>query len=176
MHCHPRNQRWYARLRSEGRVPYAHADATPLLLVHRLSAADHIIIIDEGTVTEEGSFSTLSSKPGAVSELLAISGHAPNSRQAHSDNKVSVADDVQSSQFSSTENAGDEMEAEMAATQARKNSVLVYLFSSGRISMALALTLMVVASAMPSIIPVYIQAWTTAIQQDTSRLFTYMGG
>lgn len=68
------------------------------------------------------------------------------------------------------------MEAEMAATQARKNSVLVYLFSSGRITMALALTLMVVASAMPSIIPVYIQAWTTAIQQDTSRLFTYMGG
>ncbi|KAK9899697.1 P-loop containing nucleoside triphosphate hydrolase protein [Cystobasidium minutum MCA 4210] len=145
--------------------------------VHRLPSADHIIIIDGQTVKQEGSFNALSSEPGAVSELMNIVGEVSRSTQSdRGTNILPPPDDVQSSFVSMAENANEEMEAEMAASQARKNSVLVYLFNGGRILMCMALTLMVVSSAMPSIIPVYIQAWTTAIQQDAGRLFTYMGG
>lgn len=88
---------------------------------------------------------------------------------------VPVEDDIQSSYISAAEH-NEDIDAEMASTQAKRNSVLVYLLASGRFLMACALTLMVVTSAIPSIIPVYIQAWTTALQADRGNLFTYMGG
>lgn len=157
------------------------ADATVILAtnsVHRLPSADHILIIDEGTVKEQGSFSDLSSRPGALAELMQIAGHVSIPEQSDRKNPTpSPVDDAQSSYIASmAAEANEEVDAEMAAQQANRNSVLVYLLTGGRFLMIGALILMVLQSAMPSIIPVYIQAWTTAVQENQGRMLTYMGG
>lgn len=147
-----------------------------LCAVHRLRAADHILIIDNGTVQEQGTFAELTSRPGAITELVALAGIASPSDQEIEHITKSLPDDNQSSYIASLAEGNEEIDAEMASIQANKNSILVYLFASGRIFMCCALVLMILTSAMPSIIPVYIQAWTTALQADRTKLFTYMGG
>lgn len=144
--------------------------------VHRLSSADHVLVIDEGTVKEQGSYLELVNRPGAVTDLIALAGGAATARSKARATSTPAPDDVQSSYIASLGENNEEIDAEMASMQAKKNSVLVYLFASGRVLMCCALTLMVISSAMPSIIPVYIQAWTTALRADPSKLFVYMGG
>lgn len=140
--------------------------------------ADHILIIDDGTVKDQGSFAELSHRPGAVKELMALTGTSLNTNDTSQvrGSAVTIQDDMQSSYIGSITESNEDIEAEMTSTQAKRNSVLVYLFASGRFLMCCALTLMVIQSAMPSIIPVYIQAWTSALQVDRGKLFTYMGG
>lgn len=144
--------------------------------MHRLQSADYILIIDDETVKEQGTFAELTARPGAVTELVTLAGTASKSGREDGHINKPAPNDIQSSFVASLEEGNEEVDAEMASTQANKNSVLVWLLAGGRLTMACALSLAVVSSAIPSVIPVYVQAWTTALKDDRGKLFTYMGG
>jgi ATP-binding cassette subfamily C (CFTR/MRP) protein 1 len=146
--------------------------------VHRLTYADHVVVIGANTVAEEGTFTKLSAQPGAIQDLLALAGPtAVREMQPTLDQSAKPrVDDVQSSYIGSLTEPIDDIEAEMAATRAHKNIFFVYLSGGGKLVACLSLTLQAIMSVIPSIIPVYVQAWTSALQKSRDNLLSYMGG
>lgn len=164
------------QVRQKETVPVKYGADFLSFLVHRLSSADHILVVDEGTVKEQGSYPELASRPGAVKELIALAGGTATAQSKGRATSTPAPDEVQSPHIASLDEDNEDIEAEMASVQAKRNSVLVYLFASGRVIMWCALALKILSSAMSSVIPVYIQAWTTALRTNPGSLFRYMGG
>jgi hypothetical protein len=73
-------------------------------------------------------------------------------------------------------NTVDEIEEEMAAERSKRSPIKVFMTAGGLISFAIMILLLTVAPAASAVVPIYVQAWTSAIRSDQSQIYTYLGG
>lgn len=150
--------------------------------VHRLPRADYILALGDRTIAQQGTYEEVCKSAGAVQRLLTIVGTGP---AKPSDGASAIrrepsherADDANSSYIASVNAAKlDDIQDEMAAVLSTKSPSRVYFTAGGIFSFILVLLLCIVFSVIPGIVPVYIQAWTSAVKDSQSHMYAYLGG
>lgn len=152
--------------------------------VHRLPNADQILLLENNTIGQQGTFAELSENPGAVRDLLTLVKETREHDQDVSREPGAAAamghagEDAASSYLASLNlaNTVDEIEEEMAAERSKRSPIKVFMTAGGLISFAIMILLLTVAPAASAVVPIYVQAWTSAIRSDQSQIYTYLGG
>lgn len=136
-------------------------------------------------------YADLSENPGAIAELLKLVKAAP-AIEAHNA-LMHNADDANSSFVASLAKSTDEIEAEMAAAQSKRRPFRVFATAGGFFSFLFLGAAGFAHSVVPGLIPVYVQvslrtmltrqllitiaqAWTSAVQDDQGRMYSFLGG
>jgi hypothetical protein len=146
-----------------------------------LPRADYVLVLGDRTIAQQGTYEEICSSPGAVQELLAlVDARATKSSEDTSANVGEHAhrraDDASSYIASINAAKIDDIEDEMAAASSTKSPSRVYFTAGGIWSFFLVLLLCIAFSVIPGMVPVYIQAWTTAVKDSQSHMYAYLGG
>ncbi|KAM0755999.1 P-loop containing nucleoside triphosphate hydrolase protein [Meredithblackwellia eburnea MCA 4105] len=139
--------------------------------VHRLTHADHIIVLEEGIIAEQGSFSNLMAAKGLTFNLV-----NQFSSERHSAG-VKGGEDEDSETPNETKENSEEIDDEGWRGSTPLNIYTFYLSKAGWFRLVLSLALTVVSQALPMVISIYQQYWSTSVGVDPrAGLKRYFGG
>lgn len=137
--------------------------------VHRLRSAAKIVLLSDASVGQQGSFTELAASDGAVKDLIAVAGAHHEDKQTFG-RFIGRPDDTASSFIGSLAVSVDEIEAEMADKVATQGAFKTFCKAGGAWRFAFTSILMLVMSAMPGIIPLYIQVSVPYTRERSARV------
>ena len=125
---------------------------------------------------QQGNFAKLSEDAGAVKDLLAFVNTEKRAVDESANPGPGLFGDAANSLITSSNTSEDDIDAEMAAETASRSPFIVFATYGGFFSFVLVIVLLVAFSVALGIIPVYVQAWTTAVQRSPKHMLAYLGG
>ncbi|KAI8914227.1 P-loop containing nucleoside triphosphate hydrolase protein [Gorgonomyces haynaldii] len=149
-------------------------DKTVLFVTHQLQflqEMDQIIVLDEGKVSEFGSFEELKSKNGVFTKLMEGYAHEEHDHQEQDEEKEEKKEDV--SKFMDDE--------ERRKGSVEKNQYIMYLKSMGLPSMIALVVICILYLGLRIAAPYWLTLWTAAVVENPSQgtfyliIYTTMG-